>query len=277
LHDNKKALSSANSINWGRLVPQIVYYFSAYCDMLSAGEIECGDEVNICVPTGNFGNIFGAYIAKRMGLPIGTLICASNANNVLTDFFNKGIYDRRRDFHTTISPSMDILISSNLERLLCLAAGSEKTVEYMTMLKTEGVYTVGSEVISAIDKEFKGYFASEEDTKNTIKSTLLGTENLIDTHTAVALFAAEKYRNETKDLATMVVASTASPYKFASDVYASIKDEIPADGLEALNMLVALTGVEIPYPLKGIADRKVRFEEVIDASDMPQKVLEFAK
>jgi threonine synthase len=277
LDENGYFLSSANSINWGRLAPQIVYYISAYCDLINEGKLSFGDKMNVCVPTGNFGNIFGAYIAKRMGLPIGTLICASNANNVLTDFFNKGIYDRRRDFHTTISPSMDILISSNFERLLCLAAGSEKTVEYMTMLKTEGVYTVGSEVISAIDKEFKGYFASEEDTKNTIKSTLLGTENLIDTHTAVALFAAEKYRNETKDLATMVVASTASPYKFASDVYASIKDEIPADGLEALNMLVALTGVEIPYPLKGIADRKVRFEEVIDASDMPQKVLEFAK
>ena len=263
--------------NWGRLAPQIVYYISAYCDLINAGKLSFGDKMNVCVPTGNFGNIFGAYIAKKMGLPIGTLVCASNANNVLTDFFNKGIYDRRRDFHTTISPSMDILISSNLERLLCLAAGSAKTVEYMTKLKTEGVYTVGSEVISAIDKEFKGYFASEDDTASTIKETLEGTNNLIDTHTAVALYAANKYRAESGDTTTMVVASTASPYKFASDVYASIKGETPADGLAALDMLTELTGVEIPYPLKGIADRKVRFEEVIDAPDMPKKVLEFAK
>lgn len=196
---------------------------------------------------------------------------------MLTDFFNKGVYDRRRDFHTTISPSMDILISSNLERLLCLAAGSERTVEYMTKLKTEGVYTVGGEVISAIDKEFKGYFASEEDTASTIKATLLDTDNLIDTHTAVALYAAEKYRSETADLTTMVVASTASPYKFASDVYSSIKGETPSDGLAALDMLAELTGVDIPYPLKDIASRKVRFEEVINASEMPEKVLEFAK
>ena len=277
LDENGYFLSSANSINWGRLAPQIVYYISAYCDLINAGKLTLGEKMNVCVPTGNFGNIFGAYIAKKMGLPIGTLVCASNANNVLTDFFNKGVYDRRRDFHTTISPSMDILISSNLERLLCLAAGSERTVEYMTKLKTEGVYTVGGEVISAIDKEFKGYFASEEDTASTIKATLLDTDNLIDTHTAVALYAAEKYRSETADLTTMVVASTASPYKFASDVYSSIKGETPSDGLAALDMLAELTGVDIPYPLKDIASRKVRFEEVINASEMPEKVLEFAK
>jgi len=277
LNENGYFLSSANSINWGRLAPQIVYYISAYCDLINAGKLVYGDKLNVCVPTGNFGNIFGAYIAKKMGLPIGKLVCASNANNVLTDFFNKGVYDRRRTFHTTISPSMDILISSNLERLLCLAAGSEKTVEYMAKLKTDGVYTVGAEILSAIDKEFKGYFATEEDTAATIRETLEGTNNLIDTHTAVGLYAANRYIAESGDRNAMVVASTASPYKFASDVYASIKGETPADGLAALDMLTELTKVEIPYPLKDIANRKIRFEEVINASEMPAKVLEFAK
>ena len=277
LNENGYFLSSANSINWGRLAPQIVYYISAYCDLINAGKLTYGEKINVCVPTGNFGNIFGAYIAKKMGLPINKLVCASNANNVLTDFFNKGVYDRRRDFHTTISPSMDILISSNLERLLCLSAGAEKTVEYMAKLKSEGVYTVGGEVISAIDKEFKGYFASEDDTAETIKSCLAETNNLIDTHTAVGLYSANKYITESGDDTTMVVASTASPYKFASDVYASITGNTPSDGLAALDMLTELTGVDIPYPLKDIASRKVRFEEVIDASEMPQKVLEFAK
>ncbi len=276
LNEKGYFLSSANSINWGRLAPQIVYYISAYCDLINAGKIAYGDMINICVPTGNFGNIFGAYIAKQMGLPVKALICASNANNVLTDFFNKGIYDRRRDFHTTISPSMDILISSNLERLLAFSAGAEKTVEYMAKLTNEGAYTIGAEVLNAIDKDFKGYFATEEDTANTIKETLTETNNLIDTHTAVGLFAANKYRLESNDNTTMVVASTASPFKFASDVFASITGEIPSDGLAALDMLTEKTGVEIPYPLKGIAERKVRFDEVIDVCKMPEKVLEFA-
>ena len=276
LNEKGYFLSSANSINWGRLAPQIVYYISAYCDLINAGKIAYGDMINICVPTGNFGNIFGAYIAKQMGLPVKTLVCASNANNVLTDFFNKGIYDRRRDFHTTISPSMDILISSNLERLLAFSAGAEKTVEYMAKLKSEGAYTIGTEVLDAIDKDFKGYFATEEDTAATIKETLAETGKLIDTHTAVGLFAANKYRSESNDTTTMVVASTASPFKFASDVYESITGDTPADGLAALDMLTEKTGVDIPYPLKGIAERKVRFDEVINASEMPAKVLDFA-
>ena len=277
LNEKGYFLSSANSINWGRLAPQIVYYVSAYCDLINQGKLVFGDEINVCVPTGNFGNIFGAYIAKQMGLPIKALICASNANNILTDFFNKGVYDRRRDFHTTISPSMDILISSNLERLLAFSAGAEKTVDYMTRLKAEGYYTVGSEVLEAIDKDFKGYFATEENTADTIKETLAETNNLIDTHTAVGLYAANKYRAESGDKTTVVVASTASPFKFASDVYTSITGEIPSDGLAALDMLADKTGVDIPYPLKGIADRKIRFIEVINVCEMPQKVLEFAK
>ena len=172
---------------------------------------------------------------------------------------------------------MDILISSNLERLLAFSAGAAKTVEYMAKLKSEGAYTVGREVLNAIDKDFKGYFATEENTSETIKETLDETNNLIDTHTAVGLFAANKYIAETSDTTTVtVVASTASPFKFASDVYSSITGEIPSDGLAALDLLTEKTGVDIPYPLKGIAERKVRFTETINSDEMPEKVLDFA-
>ncbi len=277
LDANGYFLSSANSINWGRLAPQIVYYISAYCELVNRGKLDIGDNVNITVPTGNFGNIFGAYIAKQMGLPVKKLICASNANNVLTDFFNKGVYDRRRDFHTTMSPSMDILISSNLERLLSLKAGPAKTAEYMAKLKSEGIYAVGEDVINAIGEDFKGYFASESDTASMIETAYGSYGDLIDTHTAVGLFAAEKYYYGENDDTVMLVASTASPYKFAADVYKNIFGETPEDGLRALDMLNEKTNVEIPYPLRGIAQRKVRFTEVIDRGEMAQKVLEFAK
>ena len=270
-------LSSANSINWGRLAPQIVYYVSAYCDLVRDGKISYGEEINICVPTGNFGNIFAAYIAKRMGLPLAKLVCASNANCVLTDFFNCGVYNKRRDFHMTMSPSMDILISSNLERLLCFTAGAEATVDCMAKLGTVGEYSVTEEIRALIGEDFCGYCANEAETAETIKSCIENTGNLIDTHTAVALYCADKYRAESGDVKPMVVASTASPYKFAADVYTSITNETPADGLAALDMLSSLTKTEITYPLKGIADRKIRFSEVIEKSEMAAKVLEFAK
>lgn len=270
-------LSSANSINWGRLAPQIVYYVSAYCDLVNEGKIKYGDEINICVPTGNFGNIFAAYIAKRMGLPLAKLVCASNANCVLTDFFNVGVYNKRRDFHMTMSPSMDILISSNLERLLCFTAGAEATVDCMAKLNTIGEYSVTEEIRSLIGEDFCGYCADEAETAKTIKSCFEETGNLIDTHTAVALYCADKYRAESGDVKPMVVASTASPYKFAADVYASVAGEKPSDGLAALDMLSSLTKTEITYPLKGIADRKIRFSEVIEKTEMAAKVLEFAK
>ena len=270
-------LSSANSINWGRLAPQIVYYVSAYCDLVKEGKIKYGEEINICVPTGNFGNIFAAYIAKRMGLPLAKLVCASNANRVLTDFFNDGVYNKRRDFHMTMSPSMDILISSNLERLLYFTAGAEATVDCMTKLNTVGEYNVADEIRTLIGEDFCGYCADESETAATLKACFDGTGNLIDTHTAVALYCADKYREESGDTKTMVVASTASPYKFASDVYKSITDKEPLFGLAALDMLSSLTKTEITYPLKGIADRAVRFDEVIEKSEMAAKVLEFAK
>ncbi len=260
--------SSANSINWGRLAPQIVYYVSAYCDLLCSGEIKMGDKINVCVPTGNFGNIFAAYLAKLMGLPLGMLVCASNQNNILTDFLNTGRYDRNRDFHSTMSPSMDILISSNLERLLALTAGKEATAAYMADLSSKGVYEVSADVKAKIDESFCGYFADEGETAEVIKRYFNKYGYLADTHTSVALCAAEKYIAESGDNTPMVVASTASPYKFAADVCVSLGLDRPENDLDALDMLVEATGTEIPYPLRGIADRMVRFTETVKACDM---------
>jgi threonine synthase len=270
-------LSSANSINWGRLAPQIVYYISAYCDLLAKGDIKLGDKVNYCVPTGNFGNIFAAYLAKLMGLPVGKLICASNTNNVLTDFLNNGEYNRNRPFHLTMSPSMDILISSNLERLLYFTAGSEKTAEYMAALKEKGCYKIAPELLAKINETFIGYYADESETAATIKSTFENEGYLADTHTSVALCCADKYIKDCGDNTPMVVASTASPYKFAADVLKSLCGEKPDDDLEALEMLSKLTKTEITKPLRGLADRKVNFNDVIDADEMLEKVYLFAK
>ncbi len=272
LSENGYVLSSANSINWGRLAPQIVYYISAYLDLLAANELSAGETFNVCVPTGNFGNIFAAYLAKRMGLPIGKLICASNANNILTDFLATGTYDRNRAFHLTMSPSMDILISSNLERLLYFTAGSEKTVSYMEQLNRDGVYTVDPEVKAAIDEHFVGFFADEKQTEQTIRTYFERHHYLCDTHTAVALCCAAQYQNSTGDFSPMVVDSTASPYKFAKDVYRSVTGNQPTDDLAALKELAAATGTEIPYPLVGLAKKKVRFETVIDAEQMTSEV-----
>ena len=265
-------LSSANSINWGRLAPQIVYYVSAYCDLLNAGRIKMGEPMNVTVPTGNFGNIFAAYLAKLMGLPIDRLICASNKNNILTDFLATGTYDRNRAFHLTMSPSMDILISSNLERLLYFCAGSERTAAYMASLNKNGAYTVDADVKAKIDTSFKGYFADEEKTAATIREVMAEYGYLADTHTAVALCAAKQYIAETGDKKPMVVASTASPYKFAADVYASLYGEKPSDALAALDTLSAKTATEIPYPLRGIGERKVRFTDVVPSENMWEAV-----
>jgi threonine synthase len=268
-------LSSANSINWGRLAPQIVYYISAYCDLLNKGALAMGDAMDVCVPTGNFGNIFAGYIAKLMGLPVRHFVCASNKNNILTDFLRTGTYDRNRDFHLTMSPSMDILISSNLERLLCFTAGEERTAAYMESLKKDGAYTVDAEVLAAINENFSGYFADETATAATIKAYFEGYDYLADTHTAVALSAAEQYVSTLSDVRPMVVDSTASPYKFAADVYESLGKTQPADPLAALDELASATNTEIPYPLRGLGQREVRFTKVIDAEEMPVAVLEW--
>ena len=277
LDENGYFFSSANSINWGRLVPQIVYYVSAYCDLVNEGKISIGDEINFCVPTGNFGNIFAAYLAKLMGLPISRLICASNMNNVLTDFLKEGVYDRNRKFHLTISPSMDILISSNLERLLYFCAGADETAKYMKELAENGKYTVSSEVKAKIDELFSGYYADEDETSKTIKNTFEKYGYLCDTHTAVGVSAAERYCSENKDSKVTVVDSTASPYKFASDVYKALGQTAPSDPLDALDALSEFTKTEIAYPLKGLAERKVIFDKVIKTDDMSVEVLDFAK
>lgn len=275
LLDNGYILSSANSINWGRLAPQIVYYISAYCDMLNKGDIKLGEEVNVCVPTGNFGNIFAAYLSKLMGLPIAKLICASNDNNVLTEFLQTGTYNRNRKFHTTISPSMDILISSNLERLLYFTAGAEETAKYMTQLNKNGVYTVSDSVKNTIGENFVGYYADQDSTRDTLARFYSDYGYLTDTHTSVALNCAEQYISETGDDKKIIVASTASPYKFAADVYQAITHKPASADTGALEDLSALTNTEISYPLKGLAERKVNFNTVIESTDMLNEVYKF--
>ncbi len=269
-------LSSANSINWGRLAPQIVYYISAYCDMVKNGDIALGDTIDVCVPTGNFGNIFAAYIAKRMGLPLGRLICASNTNNVLTEFLSTGVYDRNRKFYATMSPSMDILISSNLERLLYLIVGAEKTAAYMQALNETGRYEITAEELAEIRKTFVGYYTDEKGTSETIHDIYTRDGYLADTHTSVAIGAAKQYVNEMSNGAPILVASTASPYKFAYDVFAAACGKSAGDELAALDELNTATGVAIPRPLSGLASRKVRFNEQIEVAGMVDEVLDFA-
>ena len=279
LADNGYFFSSANSINWGRLAPQIVYYISAYCDLMASGDIAEGEKVDVCVPTGNFGNIFAAYIAKQMGLPVGKLVCASNKNNILTDFLRTGVYDRNRTFHTTMSPSMDILISSNLERLLYLIAGSEETASYMKQLSEKGVYKVSDEVMAKIQSDFCGYYCDEEGTASTIKSIYNGYNYLADTHSAVAISSAMQYLSDAKENAAkrIIIASTASPYKFASAVYEALADKTAPEGPAALDALSELTGVEITAPLAGLDKKTVRFTRVIESTDMPAVTLENTK
>ncbi|MBR3995699.1 MAG: threonine synthase [Clostridia bacterium] len=254
-------LSSANSINWGRLAPQIVYYISAYCDLVSEGDIKLGEQIDIAVPTGNFGNIFAAYLAKRMGLPVRNLICASNKNNILTDFLETGTYDRNREFYTTMSPSMDILISSNLERLLYCVAGAEKVKGYMSALSADGKYTVEPEIFSEIKKNLLGFYSDEEKTAKTIKTIFDKYSYIVDPHTAVGIGAAvDACKN---DGVKVVTASTASPYKFPYDVIESLGDTASENAFECLDKLSELTGTEIPAPLANLRSASVRFKETV--------------
>lgn len=273
-------LSSANSINWGRLAPQIAYYISAYCDLLKSGDIKLGEEIYVCVPTGNFGNILAAYIAKRMGLPIRRLVCASNSNRVLTDFFESGVYDRNREFCLTISPSMDILISSNLERLLWFAAGPDATARYMKELAEGGRYEIQPALLDMLNRDFVGMCCSEDETRAEVKSIWTRFGYLADTHTAVGLHCAERYIDGEKRRTSsrkMLVVSTASAYKFASDVYLALTGE-SAEGTLALSKLSAYTGKPMPAPLSGIEQRKIRFDpdNAIEADGMDGAVLSFA-
>lgn len=267
-------LSSANSINWGRLAPQIVYYFAAYCELLSKNKIAYGDKVDFCVPTGNFGNILAGYIAKKMGLPIGKLICASNSNNILTDFLATGIYDRNRKFHTTISPSMDILISSNLERLLYFVAGSGTVVNCMKSLSDTGAYTVDADILKVILEDFCGYYADETNTTESIANIYDTYNYLADPHTAVGLYCANKFENDSHTSNHLVVLSTASPFKFAASVYKALTKCIPPAGYEALTALSKLTNESISIPLAGLDKRTVRFSRVCNPSEMADDLLE---
>ena len=270
--------SSANSINWGRLAPQIAYYVSAYCDLVTSGKLALGEVMDVCVPTGNFGNIFAAYIAKRMGLPIGKFICASNQNNVLTDFLATGTYDRRRNFYTTISPSMDILISSNLERLLYLVAGSERTADYMARLAKDGTYTVDADVLAAIKADFVGYDCDEAATAEAMRDTYRRLGYTADPHTAVAIGAANKARAKEGAAREMVVVSTASPYKFAVDV-CKVHEIAYADDFSAFATLHDASRMEIPASLAVLRSRAIRFspEAAIDPMEMYTAVKTFAK
>lgn len=275
LADNNTFLSSANSINWGRLVPQIVYYVSAYLDMVNSGDIVYGEKIDVCVPTGNFGNIFAGFIAKLMGLPIEKLVCASNVNNVLTDFLESGTYDKERVFHATISPSMDILISSNLERLLYLTAGCEKTNDYMQSLGSASKYTVDNQIFNKIKENFIGIYSDEDETRRTIKNIYEKQNYLIDTHTSVAINATLKYMDTYKAERKILVVSTASPYKFANDVLKSLDESINVSDTEALERLSHLTGTKIPSPLASVLTKPILHPDIIESEDMDKAVAEF--
>ncbi|MBO4940664.1 MAG: threonine synthase [Clostridia bacterium] len=266
-------LSSANSINWGRLVPQIVYYISAYCDMVASGEVVLGDKINICVPTGNFGNILAAYYAKRMGLPVNKLICASNQNNVLTDFINSGEYNKNRNFHTTISPSMDILISSNLERLLFDLSGNDdkKVSKWMTDLKEKGGYKVSADVKKKVAEIFWAGYCDDYFTKERIYKTYTEFGYTVDTHTAVAIDVYEQYKTETKDMTPTVIASTASPFKFNQSVLSALgkdRETVDKDDFELLDILSSVSQMEIPASLGSLRTKKKRFENVCEKSEL---------
>lgn len=271
-------LSSANSINWGRILPQVVYYVSAYCDLVRDGRLKMGDRVNFCVPTGNFGDILAAYYAKRMGLPVGRLICASNCNDVLTDFLRTGVYDRNRPFHTTMSPSMDILVSSNLERLLFdLSGENDAEVQgYMEALAKDGKYQVSGAIRAALAEQFWGGFCDEAGTAAAI-GAYYKRGYLIDTHTAVAASVMERYRRETGDQTVTVFVSTASPYKFCNHVLTAIGETPAGDGVELLDQLNAVTGAAVPRRLAALRGKKRRFDRTCEKPGMDDVVLEFLK
>ncbi len=261
-------LSSANSINVGRLVPQVTYYMDAYAQLVQRGAIAVGDEVDYCVPTGNFGDVLAGYYAKRLGLPVGRLIVASNTNKVLTDFIETGTYDRRRDFVKTISPSMDILISSNLERLLYyLTDGDcERVAAWMADLSKTGVYTLPTEVMDRMRETFDCGFATDDDTRDTIRSTWESEHVLIDTHTAVGKCVIDRRASEGRQ---RVCLSTANPYKFSADVLAALGVRTDGmDGFACMDALQELTGVEAPRQLSGLREAKVLHPDVCDQDEM---------
>ena len=270
----EKTLSSANSINIGRLAPQITYYFASYRDLVASGAISMGDEVNFSVPTGNFGDILAGYLAKKLGLPVGMLLCASNANNVLTDFIRTGTYDRLRPLHKTQSPSMDILVSSNLERLLYLMSGDAALVAgLMKDLNEKGSYTVPADLLEKIQGQFWAGFCDDAGSTAAMGRVWAENKYLCDPHTATGWAVAEDYVNQTGDRRPMVVLSTASPYKFPAAVLAAIGGDTSGDEFTQMERLSELTGVTIPRNLSGLRTKPERHTDVINKEEMMDYIL----
>ena len=268
LEKNGMMFSSANSINWGRLAPQIIYYISSYAQLVKDGEIALGDKINIVVPTGNFGNILAGFYAKKMGIPVNKLICASNANNVLTDFLNTGVYNRNRPFHTTISPSMDILISSNLERLLYHLSGENDSQirEWFGALASKGEYEVSDSVKEMLKEEFYAGCCDDVQTKECIKEIYGKYSYTCDTHTAVAVKVYEDYKAATGDETKTIIASTASPYKFSGSVLDAMGIDTDSDEFELVEKLSEAS--KIPASLAELKNKDIRFKEIIDKTEM---------
>ena len=262
-------LSSANSINIGRLLPQIVYYFDSYAKLVNHGDIQLNDAVNFVVPSGNFGNILAGYLAKQLGLPIKKLVCASNSNNVLTDFIRTGTYNANRTFIPTISPSMDILVSSNLERLLFLLSNHNDVLinQYMASLKNDGHYTISDDLRQRLQESFAAYDCSEDECKKVIHDTFHKEHILIDPHTAVAVHACHAYKQESNDNTPCIVLSTASAYKFAKDVYTALTGNSCKDEFEAMNALHDYTSFAIPKNLACLKDMEIRFTNTVKKED----------
>ena len=267
-------LSSANSINIGRLAPQVVYYFRAYADLVRRGTVKIGDKVDYVVPTGNFGDILAGYFARELGLPVGTLVCASNANNVLTDFLRTGRYDRRRPFYKTVSPSMDILVSSNLERLLYLLSGDDKLIaDLMKQLSENGEYEVPADMLEKLHELFWAGFCDDEGAKTAIGKVWKDDHYLCDTHTAVAWDVAQQYKQANHEHNAVVVLSTASPYKFPAAVLEGIGEKAEGDEFDVMEQLHKVTGVPVPKNLADLRSRAVRHRDVIDRGEMLDYVL----
>ena len=283
MDEQGRVLSSANSINFGRLVPQVVYYFSAYADLLASGEIKLGDKVNFCVPTGNFGDILAADYAAKAGLPVGKLICASNENNVLTDFIESGVYDiSSREFFKTISPSMDILISSNLERLLFDLSGNdgEKIASLMARLKAEGKYAIDADMHEKLKARYAAGYVDEDGIRAEIRRTWQEEGYLMDTHTAVASAVLRQYTEKTGDTTPAVIVSTASPYKFGASVLEAIAGKDATAGMDdfaCCRKLSDMTGTKEPDQIKLLPEMPVRHTAVCKKDEMPQAVLDAVK
>lgn len=278
LTKNNKMFSSANSINIGRLVPQIVYYFSSYMALVQRQEIKMGDKVNFAVPTGNFGNILAGYYAKLLGLPVNKLICASNENNVLYDFIKTGVYDRNRVFYKTTSPSMDILVSSNLERLLYILSGknNEHVRALMSELNKNGRYEIDEKMKAGLHAEFYGGYAGKAKSDDTIRAVFEESKYLLDTHTAVAYRVLQDYKDETGDETISIVLSTASPFKFSGSVYEALFGESDKEEFELMNELSEKTGTKIPSNLLGLKDKELRHKSICEVNEMKGYVAEIA-